>query len=223
MLAHYAFSIQDIFYRAKVVLAAQKIVLPRGQWTCLLGESGKGKTTFLKTLLSLLPGLTSNSSKVTMSYMSQNDLLLPWKTALENVLLGAHLRQQTSHIPQAQKILEEVGLKEEINFYPHQLSVGMRQRVALARTLMENAELVLMDEPFSAVDLKIREELHILTKNSLKEKTILFVSHDLKEVLTLADQILVLKGQPAICQSFLYKKGKINETSIAALYETLYA
>jgi putative hydroxymethylpyrimidine transport system ATP-binding protein len=213
----YAFSISDVCYQDKVVLAAQEITLPIGQWTCLIGKSGKGKTTLLKTLLGLVPGLGSYGSKVTMSYMSQNDLLLPWKTILENVALGNCLRQQPLKLQQAQRLLGGVGLKDEINHYPHQLSVGMRQRVALARTLMEKAELVLMDEPFSAVDLKIRQELHALTKTLLKGKTVLFVSHDLQEISALADQIIVLKGQPAICKFLPLKQ------EITFLYQALYA
>ncbi len=223
VLTHYAFSIRVVCYQDKVVLAEQNIILPTNQWTCLMGGSGKGKTTLLKTLLGLLPGLKPNNPSLSMSYMSQNDLLLPWKTVLENVTLGARLRQQTPPLQQAQQLLEAVGLKDEINAYPHQLSVGMRQRVALARTLMEEAELVLMDEPFSAVDLKIRQELHALTKTLLKGKTVLFVSHDLQEVLTLADQVLVLKGQPAVCQFLPYQREAIGEDSITALYQALYA
>ena len=223
MLTHYTFSIHNVCYQNKAVLAEQDIILPIKRWTCLMGESGKGKTTLLKTLLGLLPGLKPNGSKVTMGYMAQNDLLLPWKTILENVTLGAQLRGQPPYLQQAKHLLEEVGLKAEINCYPYELSVGMRQRVSLVRTLMEEVELVLMDEPFSSVDLKIRQELHTLTQSLLKEKTILFVSHDLQEISALADQIMVLKKQPAVCKFIPHNKETLIKSSVISLYEALYA
>lgn len=220
---HYAFSILEVGYSNQAILAEQTILFPKGEWVCLMGQSGKGKTTFLKTLLGLLPGLKSSSSQVRMSYMSQNDLLLPWKTILENVILGAQLRQQIPNFSKALDLLSAVGLEDAKNLYPYQLSVGMRQRAALVRTLMEDDEIVLMDEPFSAVDLKLREDLHLLTKKLLKEKTVFFVSHDLSEVLTLADQIFILKGEPATLCSLPFKKREIHEQSIASLYKALYA
>ena len=195
----YAFSFRAVSYQEKYVLASQSFSIPVKQWTALIGKSGQGKTTLLKTLLRLVPGLESYPPTLSISYMPQRDLLLPWKTAIENVMLGATLRGETPNIAQAKTLLNSVGLGAETNHYPHQLSVGMRQRVALARTLMEDADLILMDEPFSAVDSQTRQQLHTLSKTHLKEKTVLIVSHDLNEVEKLADHVMTLRGDPAVC------------------------
>ncbi len=198
----YAFSIRAVNYQEKCVLAAQNLSVPIKQWTALIGKSGQGKTTLLKTLLRLVPGLESCTSDISLSYMPQRDLLLPWKTVIENVMLGSALRGETPNLAKAETLLNSVGLGAETHRYPDQLSIGMRQRVALARTLMEDADLILMDEPFSAVDSQTRQQLHTLAKAHLKDKTALIVSHDLNEVEKLADHILELKGTPAICLPF---------------------
>jgi len=134
-----------------------------------------------------------------IAYMAQTDLLLPWFSALDNALLGARLRGSISTALQtkAKKLFVQVGLQGAEKKLPHQLSGGMRQRVALVRTLLEEKSIVLMDEPFSAVDTITRFQLQTLAANLLKKCTVLLVTHDPLEALRLADDIYILSGQPA--------------------------
>ncbi len=179
--------------------------------TAILGASGVGKSTLLKALAGLLPdtSIQVQSSFSRMALMAQQDLLLPWLSVLDNVLLGHNLRGEVVQanrslmIQSAIDLLDQVGLKKWIDAKPFMLSGGMRQRVALVRTLMEDAPLILMDEPFSALDLVNRYELQNLTAELLKEpsgevgKTVVMVTHDPKEALRLADKVIVLGGFPA--------------------------
>ncbi len=195
-LAYYHFKIEDFFYGSSHILKKQTLYLKKQNWTCLIGQSGIGKTTLLKYLLGLNRKKISNCP-VSFSYMAQTDLLLPWAKVIENVVLGEKLRSQTPNYVKALEILAKVGLEQVSHFYPHQLSLGMKQRVALARTLMEDSEIVLMDEPFSAADTKTRSELQDYALKVLKGKTVLLVTHDIGEVLRLSSQLYILKGSPA--------------------------
>ncbi len=182
-------------------MAAQSITLPQGEITCLLGRSGAGKTTLLKSLAGILPSKPETITPVATTYHPQQDCLLPWCTALENVLFSARLK--THRITKEQQsaaltLLEQVGLADYAHHRPAQLSGGMRQRVALARTLFQDTPLVLMDEPFSALDYTTRTELHALTKRLLNGKTVLVVTHDPFEALTLGTHFLMLEGSPAV-------------------------
>lgn len=135
-----------------------------------------------------------------ITYMAQSDLLLPWLSVRDNILLGSYLRGETrppALIEKAQHLLQSVGLSAEINAKPATLSAGMKQRAALARTLMEDKPIVLMDEPFSALDAITRYEMQTLTTEKLRGKTVLLITHDPWEALRMADKILVLRGQPA--------------------------
>ncbi len=130
--------------------------------------------------------------------MSQKDLLLPWLSVLENVRLGARLRGETSDTtPRALSLLKAAGLATRANDRPDTLSGGMRQRAALARTLMEDRPVVLMDEPFSAVDPLTRLGLQDLAARMLAGRTVIFVTHDPMEALRLGYRVLVLNGNPA--------------------------
>lgn len=192
--------------------------LPAGKTTCLLGPSGVGKTTLLRLLADLpLFGrlsstqtgnycqaqiLTSDQQPVVgrVAYMAQTDLLFPWLTVRDNILIGQRLRQQTlseAIQQQADVLLQQVGLFEQRHKKPSALSGGMRQRVALARTLMQNQPIVLMDEPFSALDAVTRFQMQTLAAECLAERTVLLITHDPWEALRLGDQIIVLRGQPA--------------------------
>jgi putative hydroxymethylpyrimidine transport system ATP-binding protein len=129
--------------------------------------------------------------------MAQQDLLLPWRDLLGNVTLGAALRREAPDLARARAMIAEVGLQGREAARPVQLSGGMRQRAALARTLMEDRPFVLMDEPFSAVDAPTRHRLQGLAARLLAGRTVLLVTHDPLEALRLADRILVLRGDPA--------------------------
>lgn len=184
------------------------ITIPGGRTTCLLGPSGVGKST----LLNLIAGQIDASALMgradircddggalapRLSFMAQNDLLLPWLTVFENVCLGARLRGERPDIGRAGQILAAVGLKADADKRPAALSGGMRQRAALARTLMEDRPVVLMDEPFSALDAVTRLRLQDLAARLLVDRTVLLITHDPLEALRLGHDIRVMTGRPA--------------------------
>lgn len=186
--------------------------LPQGAITCILGHSGCGKSSLLKQLAGLLTEAAVNTMQVSsvnrpniditrqIAYMDQNDLLMPWLTVLDNVLLHMDLVRPFANkkchnnkalYKRALLLLEELGLAESAYCFPYQLSGGMKQRAALARTLMQDKPIVLMDEPFSALDALTRYKLQDLVAQKLKNKTVLLITHDPQEALRLASQILL--------------------------------
>ncbi len=174
--------------------------------TCLLGRSGCGKSSLLKVLANLLEldskhlhGQMTASDNLTLkgrvSYMAQQDLLFPWLNVLNNVALQSKLQQGHLNNQQKQKaqaLLEELGLSDVASALPHELSGGMRQRVALARTLMQDTPIVLMDEPFSALDAVTRYQMQQLAANVLSGKTCLLITHDPQEALILGDDLYLM-------------------------------
>jgi putative hydroxymethylpyrimidine transport system ATP-binding protein len=197
---------QGLSLGGEAVLGACAVDAPAGRITALLGPSGSGKSTLMRLaagLLALPPGgalRTTDGARLAgrIAWMAQQDLLVPWRDALGNVTIGAHLRGAKPDVGRARALLAEVGLSPaDAAKSPAQLSGGMRQRVALARTLMEDRPVVLMDEPFSAVDAPTRHRLQDLAARLLAGRTVLLVTHDPLEALRLADRILVLSGRPA--------------------------
>ena len=182
--------------------------LDAGRWTCLLGPSGVGKTTLLRLIAGLEPGALVATGdgrplKGRVALMAQQDLLLPWLSAQDNVLLGQRLRGRSvgaAERERATALLAAVGLAGDARKRPAELSGGMRQRVALARTLMEDRPVVLMDEPFSAVDAPTRHRLQDLAARLLAGRTVLLVTHDPLEAMRLAHKVVVLRGAPATAE-----------------------
>ena len=193
-----------------------------GQWTCLLGPSGIGKTTILKLFAGLADeiDLTGNVSasdgdlqgRVTL--MAQNDLLLPWLSVFDNVLLGARLRGEDLERERALEMLRKVDLVMKAEAKPRELSGGQRQRVALARTLMENRPIVLLDEPFSALDAMTRLKMQELTAELLTGKTVLLVTHDPGEAARLGHRILIMTKDGLY--NFKSPSGRIPRSTDAA-------
>jgi len=180
----------------------------KGEFLSIVGPSGCGKTS----LLSLLAGLMEPSSgKITIhssarpGYMLQRDHLLDWRTIEGNILLGLEVKHRCTEDARARalKLLETYGLAGFAAHYPHQLSGGMRQRVALIRTLAFEPELLLLDEPFSALDyqtrLSLADEVHGIIKN--EGKTALLVTHDISEAISMSDRVLVFSERPASIKS----------------------
>ena len=231
------FSVQ--VHSARVAFAAAPLFdgldfsLAGGSWTCVLGPSGVGKTTLLRLILGLEP--TGERARVACSdgaplagraaYMAQQDLLLPWLSVLENVRLGGRLRGEARAREgageRARALLESVGLAANADHYPATLSGGMRQRVALARTLMEDRPVVVMDEPFSALDAITRVKLQDLAARLLSQRTVLLVTHDPLEALRLGHRVHVMSGTPARIDDALEPEGAIprslNDSALLGL------
>lgn len=172
-----------------------RLEIPPGQWTALLGPSGVGKSTLLRLIAGLPVGGAFEGSVTgapPVALMAQDPGLLPWLDLRQNAALGARLRGEAPDPARLSDILQQTGLAEHAHKRPAALSGGQRQRVALARTLMEDRALVLLDEPFSALDARMRLMMQDLTARLLAGRTVLMVTHDHAEAARLADQILVL-------------------------------
>lgn len=193
----------------RTVFDGLSLQLPAGRWTALLGPSGVGKSSLLRLIAGLpaqdgiAAGMVAAEDGAPLSdriaFMAQRDLLLPWLSVLNNVMLGTRLRGErpgAEDRARARALLEKVGLAERADDRPAALSGGMRQRAALARTLMEDRPVVLMDEPFSALDALTRFRLQETAARLLDGRTVFLVTHDPMEALRLADRLLVLSGDP---------------------------
>lgn len=220
-------------WRGRALFDALDFTMAAGRWTCLLGPSGVGKSTLLRLIAGLAP--PHADSRVTcgdglplagrVAYMAQTDLLLPWLDVYGNVTLGARLRGDRPQRQRTLALLDAVGLADAARKRPAELSGGMRQRAALVRTLLEDRPIILMDEPFSALDAVIRMRLQALAAELLKGRTVLLVTHDPLEALRLGDRIHVLSGRPARLDAPLEPPGsrprRIDDTRILALQAEL--
>ena len=202
------------------VVRELSFALREGEFVTLLGPSGAGKSTILNMIAQvdapsegrirlagetvfdaaaptpLRPGLDRK-----IGYVTQDDNLLPWRTLEENVLFGLEIEGRIDGVGRthAREMMQAVGLAAYAGHYPHQLSGGMRKRAALIRTLVYDPPIILMDEPFGALDAQTRQQLQSDLQSlwALKRKTIVFVTHDIAEAIALGDRVLILERAPA--------------------------
>lgn len=196
--------------RAKEVLQDISLSIREGEFVSFIGPSGCGKTTLLSIIAGLFPATEGKvfiddeeideHNRLLIGYMLQQDYLFPWKTIEENITIGLKLmdRHNTSHKVTANALLQEMGLPHVGNSYPRELSGGMRQRVALARTLAVNPKILLLDEPFSALDYQSKLKLEDLVVETLKtyNKTAILVTHDIGEAIAMSERIFLFSANP---------------------------
>jgi NitT/TauT family transport system ATP-binding protein len=192
------------------VIADVSFELGEGEIVSIVGPSGCGKTTLLNMLCGVTPllhgsvawhGRPLSGMPERVGYMLQKDLLLPWRTAVGNVMLGLEVQRMSRRERQskAHAVLQQVGLRSFHDYYPSALSGGMRQRVALARTLATEPDVLLLDEPFAALDFQTK----LLIENDMvrlvrgRRRSALMITHDVEEAVSLSDRVLVLSHRPS--------------------------
>lgn len=225
----------SVSFEHRRILQDVDFQVENGEFVAIIGPSGCGKST----LLNILAGLLKSESGTVFvddvkiqgisthfAYMPQNDLLLPWKTIMENVCLYGKIHHCVSDTKnKAMAEFETFGLKGYENVYPDELSGGMRQRAAFLRTALCDADILLLDEPFGALDVITRNDMQdwLLKLRADLKRTMLLVTHDIEEAIYLADRILVLGDSPArICEEidlkncvksreWLYEQGSLKK------------
>lgn len=191
------------------VIGDVSLTLAAGEIVAIVGPSGCGKTTLLNVLCGLVEadhgtihwhGQRTRGQPRDVGYMLQKDLLFPWRTALANVMLGTEIRGQPGGEAEdrARALLDQLGLHGFHEHYPSTLSGGMRQRVALARTLVNDPTVLLLDEPFAALDFQTKLLIEGDTARMVRgtRRSVLLITHDIEEAVSLADRVIVLSGRP---------------------------
>jgi NitT/TauT family transport system ATP-binding protein len=196
--------------RPYTAVADTSLRVRSGEFVSVVGPTGCGKSTLLNIGAGLLApsagevrvfGEPLQGINRRAGYMFQSDALMPWRSAIDNVMVGLEYRglPEAQAREQARAWLERVGLSDFEDRYPHQLSGGMRKRTALAQTLALDPDIILMDEPFSALDIQTRQlmENEVLDLWAAKRKAVLFITHDLDEAIAMSDRVVVLSAGPA--------------------------
>ncbi|RDI44359.1 ABC transporter ATP-binding protein [Falsibacillus pallidus] len=235
-----AIQIHHSYFTPKTAIKALEDIsfeVEEGEFISFLGPSGCGKTT----LLSIISGLIQPTSgsiylendplqkkRFSIGYMLQQDYLFPWKNIEENILLGLKLMNQLNNETRAAALglLNEIGLEGVEKQFPRQLSGGMRQRAALARTLAVNPKLLLLDEPFSALDYQTKLKLEDLVFETLKmyKKTAILVTHDIGEAISMSDRVFLFSAKPGrLHQVFTIPEELRNLTPFQSRSHPLYS
>ena len=214
----------------KLLFDSLTLQLRPGEWTALLGPSGSGKSTLLR-LIAGLPVAAEFEGRIEaddqdglngrISYMAQQDLLLEWATVRDNIALGSRLRGEVCPPERVADIIGAVRLNEKADQRPCELSGGQRQRVALARTLLENRPIILLDEPFSALDARTRADMQDLAASHLISRTVMLVTHDPAEAVRLCNHIYLLQDSrlvevPALSSPFPKSVDDVDALSLQA-------
>ena len=206
------FAARDDASQAYTAVANATLNVARGEFVSVVGPTGCGKSTLLNVAAGLLEPssgtvevfgerlLAGNGVNRRAGYMFQADALMPWRTGIDNVIAGLEFRgvPRAEAIGQGEAWLRRVGLAGFGDRYPHQMSGGMRKRLALAQTLILSPDILLMDEPFSALDVQTRQlmENELLALWAEDRKSVLFITHDLDEAIALSDRVVVLSAGP---------------------------
>jgi NitT/TauT family transport system ATP-binding protein len=215
------------------------LTVDRGQFVTVVGPTGCGKSTTLSLVSGLAPATEGevlvDGSPVTgipdgLGYMFQNDAVLPWRSVLDNVAAGPRYRgvPKAEARDRAREWVQKVGLTGFETYHPHQLSGGMRKRVALAQTLINEPSILLMDEPFGALDVQTREHMQDLLLDlwSGTGAAVVFVTHDLTEAIALADQVVVMTAGPATVKAAvpvtLERPRRVEEIRLTSEFTELY-
>jgi len=204
--------VEKAFRRGETTIQALRptsFSVEAGQFVSIIGPSGCGKSTLFNIIAGLLlpsggevcsDGRSILGRAGYVGYMLQKDMLLPWRTILDNVILGLEIRKvpKGQAVARALPLIERYGLKGFERHYPHELSGGMRQRAALLRTLLYDRDILLLDEPFGALDAQTRLDMQnwLLSIWQDVKKTVLFVTHDIDEALYLSDRVYVFSERP---------------------------
>lgn len=211
-------SIQQVTKRfgAMTALAPTDLEVKKGEFICVVGPSGCGKSTLFNMIAGvlapdsgkiLIDGIEVTGKSGQVGYMLQKDLLLPWMTVIDNIVLGATLKGKATRQLRTEGVAlaRRYGLGDFINHYPAALSGGMRQRVALMRTLAMHRDVMLLDEPFGALDSQTRLAMQqwLLTVWAEQQRTVIFVTHDIDEAIYLADRVVVMSPRPGRIQRIL--------------------
>ena len=216
------------------------LVIDEGQFVSIVGPSGCGKTTILNLLAGLLMPQEGSvrlgrdaprAGRRDVAYMLARDCLFPWRTARENAMLGTEFRGMplATRGSRADEFLRKVGLQAFGNHYPKALSQGMRQRVALARTFSLESPILLMDEPFGALDAQTKLQLEdvLLELWNEERRTVLFITHDLAEAVVLSDRVIVMSPRPGVIIDDipipLARPRSVRQLQKDARYHELYA
>ena len=195
-------NIKNIFfsYNEKLLLKNISLSLEEGEFLSIVGSSGCGKSTIIKLIAGIEKANSGTIECKSTGYMPQRDLLLPWRNILDNILLPMEINKKNLEEgkKKALEYLKQLKLDEYKNAFPSELSGGMKQRISFLRTLFTEGEILLLDEPFSALDMITKEQLQKWLLEILKEfkKSIIFITHDINEAIFLSDRILVCKNSP---------------------------
>lgn len=184
------------------VLKEISLTLQKGEILCILGKSGCGKTTLLNIISGLEKPTAGNVARHgSLGYVPQKDLLLPWRTVMENILLPKEVQQSLTEesVRKAKALLRDLDLERFGQAYPNEISGGMRQKVSVIRTLLQDPSIVLFDEAFSAIDFNSRLMLGKRIRSYIIEnkKSAIFVTHNIEEAISIGDRILVVSERPA--------------------------
>ena len=184
----------SVAYGDELVLENVSLSAQKGEKIAIMGKSGSGKTTLINILAGLLPvksGEIYTEGKI--AYVFQEARLLPWLSALENVLFVT--QENEENIAKAKEILKELDLGDDYNKLPNELSGGMQQRVSIARALIFGADIIILDEPFSALDIAMKEKVILLIKKYCENSIIITITHDISDAKAISDKIYYIEDK----------------------------